>query len=95
VRKELALRTEKFVGRTGNEEHWHASRLRFEVKAGKQVEPIAVRYLRARQQSDAAKSIGDTRPFVMAAVPDGSQTLLVIRADEIRAVVDAFCEEWA
>jgi hypothetical protein len=49
----------------------------------------------ARQQSDAAKARGDFRPFVFVAAPDGSQPLVVVRADELQAVVAAFLEEWS
>jgi len=94
VRKILNLADEKWAGRTGNEETWHASNLRFEVKSGKQVEPIATRYLAARKQADAAKPIGDTRPFAFVAAPDGSMPLVVIRADDLSAAVAAFVEEW-
>lgn len=95
VRKALALRDEKWAGRTGNEETWNASNLRFEVKAGKQVQPVATRYVAARAQADAARAVGDFRPFVFVAAPDGSQPLIVVRADELQAVVAAFIEEWA
>lgn len=94
VRKILNLRPEKWRGRTGNEETWVASNLRFEVKAGAQVQPVATRYVAARQQSDAARAVGDTRPFCFVACPDGSTPLVVIRADELAAAVAAFVEEW-
>lgn len=95
VRKALGLKDERWRSRIANEETWTASNLRFEVKAGKQVEPIATRYVAARNQSDAAKFIGDARPFVFVACPDGSQPLILIRADDLPAVVAAFVEEWA
>lgn len=94
VRKALSLRDEKWAGRQANEETWNASALRFEVKSGKQVQPVATRYVAARNQSDAARAIGDVRPFVFVAVPDGSQPLVVVRADELPAVVHAFMDEW-
>lgn len=94
VRKVLNLKPEQWRGRTGNEETWNASNLRFEVKAGKQVEPVATRYLSARQQSDANRALGDNRPFCFVACPDGSQPLVVVRADELADVVAAFVEEW-
>lgn len=95
VRKALMLRDEKWRGSTGNEETWNASRLRFEVKSGKQVQPVATRYVAARNQSDAARPVGDTRPFVFVAAPDGTTPLVVVRADELPAVVAAFVEEWS
>jgi len=95
VRKVLNLKAEKWSGRTGNEETWNASNLRFEVKSGKQVQPVATRYVAARNQSDAARSMGDHRPFVFVAAPDGSSPLVVVRADELPEVVAAFVEEWS
>lgn len=94
VRKVLNLKPEKWAGRTGNEETWNASNLRFEVKSGKQVEPVATRYVKARNQADAARAVGDTRPFVFVAAPDSTTPLLVVRADELESVVAAFIEEW-
>lgn len=90
----LGLRPEKWKGREGNEESWTAA-VRVEVKSGKQVQPIATRYLEARAQSDAARARGDFRPFVYVAAPDGSQPLAVIRTDELEAVVSALIEEWS
>lgn len=95
ARRALDLKPEKFSGRLGNEESWNAASVRAEVKSGKQVEPIARLFVEARNQSDAHRAIGDLRPFVHVAVPDGSQALIVIRADELREVVYALIEEWA
>jgi hypothetical protein len=91
----LNLKDEQWRPRTGNEETWNASNLRFEVKSGKQVEPIATRYVAARNQSDAARAVGDVRPFCFVAAPDGSAPLVLVRADELPAVVAAFVEEWS
>lgn len=93
ARKALGLQPERWKGREANEETWMAA-LRVEVKAGAQVRPIATRYVAARNQSDAARAIGDTRPFALYARPDGSAGLLVIRADELPRVVAALLEEW-
>ena len=53
-----------------HEEVW-GGQVRVEAKAGKQVEPVATRFLAAEQQSEAARPIGDHRPFVFIAMPDG------------------------
>lgn len=95
ARQALNLRSETWRGREANEETWHTSNVRVEVKAGKQVQPVATRYVNARAQSDASKARGDFRPFVFVACPDGSQPLVVVRADDLPAVVAAFVEEWA
>lgn len=95
ARKALNLRPESWAGRQANEETWHAANVRVEVKAGAQVKPIATRYVAARAQADAARAIGDLRPFVFVACPDGSQPLIVVRADELGRVLEAFAEEWS
>lgn len=71
----------KKLGITGvnsrHEEHW-GGRFRIEVKAGAQVGPIATRFEAARGQSEAARSMGDPRPFAMCAMPDGSSDGIVL-----------------
>jgi len=58
------------------------------------VQPIATRYVAARNQSDSHRAIGDLRPFVMVAVPDGSDELLIVARRDLYAVVEALVEEW-
>jgi len=62
---------------TRHEENWGGA-FRTEVKAGAQVGPIATRFLLAKSQSDAAKALGDIRPFVMVAMPDGTTKGIVL-----------------
>lgn len=84
------------VNRTGagHEENYGGS-LRIEAKSGAQVGPIHTRYLNARAQSEAARPIGDHRPFAFMAMPDGcSYGLLVVRTDELPEVVQALLENW-
>jgi hypothetical protein len=52
--------------------------VRSEVKAGAQIGPIATRFYAAKAQSDAAKALGDIRPFVMVAMPDGTTRGIVL-----------------
>ena len=94
ARDMLGLQPERWAGRHANEETWTAA-VRVEVKAGAQVKPVATRYVAARNQSDAARPIGDLRPFVFVAAPDGTQPLVVIRQDELRDVVYALVQEWS
>lgn len=70
ARKKLGLFA---TGKAGSrhEEHWVGA-FRVESKAGAQVSPIATRFFAAKAQSDASKAIGDIRPFVMIAMPDGT-----------------------
>jgi hypothetical protein len=64
---------------TRHEELWGGA-LRVEMKAGAQIEPIATRFRAALAQSEAARAVGDIRPFVLVAMPDGeSDGLAVMR----------------
>lgn len=60
-----------------HEEVWGGP-VRIEAKAGKQIKPIATRFNAARAQSEEARPIGDTRPFVMVALPDGETDGIVL-----------------
>ena len=60
-----------------HEEHW-GGKCRVEMKAGAQVGPIATRFDNARAQSEAARPIGDNRPFMMVAMPDGQKDGIVL-----------------
>ena len=68
----------------GNEENWRGD-FRVEVKSGKQVESLTVRFIAAETQSNMAKAIGDSRPFVFAAAPDsfGGDAIWAIRRSEL------------
>lgn len=60
-----------------HEELWGGD-IRVEVKAGAQVKPLATRYFLAEQQSEAARPMGDVRPFALIAMPDGMSDGLVV-----------------
>jgi hypothetical protein len=76
-----ARRARKRLGLVGvnsrHEELWGGA-LRVEVKAGAQVGPIATRFYAAREQSQVSKALGDARPFVMVAMPDGTTAGIVL-----------------
>lgn len=76
ARKKLGLSATGNAG-TRHEEHW-GGLFRVEVKAGAQVGPIATRFANAKAQSDASKSLGDIRPFLMIAMPDGTSDGIVL-----------------
>ena len=80
ARKKLGLAATGNAG-TRHEEHW-GGLFRVEVKAGSQVGPIATRFLSARAQSEASKSLGDVRPFAMIAMPDGMSDGIVLMSLE-------------
>jgi len=56
------------------------------------VQPIATRFYAAKSQSDAAKALGDIRPFAMVAMPDGKSDGIVLMTleefSELLALLD-------
>lgn len=91
-----ARRARKQLGITGvnsrHEEHW-GGEVRVEIKAGKQVSPIWTRFQLAEAQSEAARAIADTRPFVMIAMPDDTRDGIVLcRLSEVQKVAVAVLE---
>jgi hypothetical protein len=87
ARKKLGISATGNAG-TRHEEHWGGA-LRLEVKAGAQIKPIATRFYDAKGQSDAAKSMGDIRPFAMIAMPDGNSDGIVLMT------LQEFAEIWS
>ena len=76
-----------FHGRKANEESWNFP-VRVEVKAGKQVGPIATRFLAAEKQSENARATGDPRPFVYVAMPDGmTDGLFICRLSTLKELL--------
>ena len=62
-----------------HEEIWGGD-IRVEVKAGAQIKPVVTAFLKCEAQSEAARPIGDHRPFMMVAMPDEwSDGLVVMR----------------
>jgi len=91
-----ARRARKMLGIAGantrHEELWGGA-LRVEMKAGAQVSPIVTRYRAAEQQSDAARALGDIRPFVLVAMPDGdSDGLCVMRLSVLSDLLEIIRE---
>lgn len=69
-----------------HEENWMGG-LRVEVKAGAQVRPADTAFRRMREQSEAARPIGDNRPFVGVAMPDGqSDGIFMCRLSDVTEV---------
>ena len=94
ARKKLKIPDTKFRSQMGNEESWQGQ-VRVEVKAGKQVQTLWTKYQKAKEQSDANTRIGDTRPFMFVAMPDGtSNGLVVVELDKLDEVVFALLETW-
>ena len=94
ARKKLRIPDTKFRSQMGNEESWQGQ-VRVEVKAGKQVQPIWNKYLKAKEQSDSNKNIGDTRPFMFVAMPDGTTNgLVIVELDKLDEIVFALLDTW-
>lgn len=65
-----------------HEEVWGGD-IRVEVKAGAQIKPVLTAFLKCEAQSEAARPIGDHRPFMMVAMPDGwSDGLIVMKLSD-------------
>ncbi len=67
VRKKLGIPDRKFHGADAHEENWRSA-VRIEVKAGKQVGPIATRFNKAEAQSweNVKNTVGGRgKPFMM------------------------------
>jgi len=89
--KQLGLSHGQFAGR--HEEALQGP-IRTECKSTlRHAKPIETAYRLMRAQADAAKSVGDTRPFVASAIPPGSNLVYyVIRSDDLEAVVLALAK---
>jgi hypothetical protein len=69
--------------------------LRVEVKAGAQIKPAVTAYLKCEVQSEAARPVGDHRPFVAVFCPDGSSRMFAMfDLGALDDVVAAVVENW-
>ena len=94
ARKKLKIPDTKFRPQMGHEENWRGE-VKVEVKAGKQVATLWKKYLEAREQANKNHIIGDNRPFVFVAMPDGTTNgLVVFEIDKIEQVILGFLETW-
>jgi hypothetical protein len=70
-------------GGSSEEEAWR-DHFRWEIKTGKQCDPIVTRYELARAQSELTRPIGDPRPFAMGVSPtQASRPSLVLIDAEV------------
>jgi len=78
-----------------DEEDWN-SHVLFEVKSGKQVDPIATRFYNAESQSqEFIDSLGDKKPFSMIAMPTGTgDGIFMCRLSSLEKVVEALHKNW-
>ena len=92
-KQELARKLLKVPDNVGgkipaDEEDWN-SKVLFEVKSGKQVDPIATRFYNAESQSQEFQDVWkEKKPFSMIAMPNGTgDGLLICRLSELQNVV--------
>lgn len=93
ARKALGINP-RFRNHLSDEESWNAA-LRLEVKSQGTARPVVTRFLAARDQSDANKAIGDTRPFAAVFMGDGSFGVFCCDQAHLREVVAALVQEWS
>lgn len=96
ARKQLKIPNSKFRSNMGNEENWRGE-LRFEVKAGKQIQTIWTKFLKMKEQSDSnLADVGKgSKPFVAVIKPDGTTDgLVMFRISDVENVVWGFKENW-
>jgi|TARA_B100001094_G_scaffold30746_1_gene25559 hypothetical protein len=96
ARKQLKIPNSKFRSNMGNEENWRGE-LRFEVKAGKQIQTIWTKFLKMKEQSDSnLADVGtESKPFVAVIKPDGSTDgLVMFRISDVENVIWGFKENW-
>ncbi len=87
ARKKFNVPVGHYWGEMAHEEAWRAW-ARIEVKAGQQVKAIATKYMACENQAPAI--LGDLRPFVFIAMPDGwgSEGLAVVRLSVLAGLVE-------
>lgn len=91
--KGLHIPPSKFMSQMGHEENLRGP-VRVEIKAGAQVGPIATRFTKYEEQSEAARPVGDHRPFVAVVMPEGWSTgIVMFRLTDLDAVVAAYAGE--
>lgn len=73
---------------TSDEENWRLP-VRVEVKAGGMAKTVDTFYRKTKAQSDVGAAIGDGRPFMAVAMPDGTTDgLAVMRLSQLRQLVE-------
>lgn len=82
---------------TGEEAHL-VGHIVVEMKSGGLVRPLATAFDKAKKQSDAARAVGNTRPFVLGAIPEptGKRVIYAFECrsdDELTTVVAALASQ--
>ena len=96
-RKQAKATTALGVPRTSispGHEEFMGGTVRLEVKAGAQIKALATAYLRMEAQSELQRPVGDNRPFVGVAMPDGSSDgFVTFRLSKLNETVAALYEQ--
>ena len=95
ARKLLKVPDNKGRRTPADEEDWN-SHVLFEVKSGKQVDPIATRFYNAESQSqEFIDTLGKKKPFSMVALPTGTgDGIFMCRLSELEKVVKGLRMNW-
>jgi hypothetical protein len=84
----------RFQGQRAHEENMRGP-IRIEAKSGAQCGPAATRFVKSEQQSEAARPLGDTRPFAEVLMPVGwgNDGIFSCRLSKLRDVVWALTQQ--
>tara|TARA_R100000734_G_C3309024_1_gene99674 strand:+ start:589 stop:969 length:381 start_codon:yes stop_codon:yes gene_type:complete len=95
ARKLLKVPDNKSGRIPADEEDWNSNVL-FEVKSGKQVDPIATRFYNAESQSqEFVDTLGKKKPFSMVAMPTGTgDGIFMCRLSSLEKVVEGLQKNW-
>ena len=95
ARKLLRVPDNKSGRIPADEEDWNSNVL-FEVKSGKQVDPIATRFYNAESQSqEFVDTLGKKKPFSMVAMPTGTgDGIFMCRLSSLQKVVEGLQKNW-
>ena len=95
ARKLLKVPDNKSGRIPADEEDW-GSNVLFEVKSGKQVDPIATRFYNAESQSqEFVDTLGKKKPFSMVAMPTGTgDGIFMCRLSSLEKVVEGLQKNW-
>ncbi len=83
-----------FRGQRAHEENMRGS-IRLEAKSGAQCGPAATRFKKSEEQSEAARPVGDLRPFAEILMPEGwgNDGIFSCRLSQLGRVVEALVNQ--
>ena len=85
-----ARRVLNLGGPATRHEEFFRGAIRVECKSGGKAKPVQTFYESCKAQSDAAKAVGDSRPFVALAMPYGtSRGYAVVEINDLATILAA------